>query len=124
MILVLLALLQSDVGVVSGVKVTTDKVADVSSLEAWKASFIKPGMSDEEKAMAAWRTALRMGFSAGLPTPASSLCEKAAHEKSEPRRKRLPARLPAARLRQLRARPAQAGTGCCSRRRCRSRRPA
>ncbi len=64
MILALLALsgvegllaLQSDVGVVSGVKVTTDKVADVSSLEAWKASFIKPGMSDEEKAMTAWRT--------------------------------------------------------------------
>ena len=48
MILALLLALQSDVGVVSGVKVTTDKVADVSSLEAWKASFIKPGMSDEE----------------------------------------------------------------------------
>lgn len=56
MMLALLIALQSDVGVVSGVKVTTDKVADVSSLEAWKASYIKPGMSDEEKAMAAWRT--------------------------------------------------------------------
>lgn len=56
MIIALLLALQSDVGVVSGVKVTTDKVADVSSLEAWKASFIKPGMSDEEKAMTAWRT--------------------------------------------------------------------
>ncbi len=56
MILAIICALQSDVGVVSGVKVTTDKVADVSSLEAWKASFIKPGMSDEEKAMAAWRT--------------------------------------------------------------------
>src|SRR5688572_2312185 len=56
MILALVLALQSDVAVVSGVKVTTDKVADVSSHEAWKASFIKPGMSDEEKAMAAWRT--------------------------------------------------------------------
>jgi hypothetical protein len=57
--LLLALLLQTasqDVGVVSRVLVTTDKVADVSSLEAWKASFIKPGMSDEEKAMAAWRT--------------------------------------------------------------------
>lgn len=57
--LIAILLLQAatqDVGVVSRVLVTTDKVADVSSLEAWKASFIKPGMSDEEKAMAAWRT--------------------------------------------------------------------
>lgn len=54
--LALILALQSDVGVVSGVKVTTDKVADVSSVEAWKAAFLKPGMSDEEKAMAAWRT--------------------------------------------------------------------
>lgn len=44
------------VGVVSHVKVTSDKVQDVSSLEAWKASFIKPGMSDQEKALAVWRT--------------------------------------------------------------------
>jgi hypothetical protein len=44
------------VGVVSNVKVVSSGVPDVSSLEAWKASFIKPGMSDEEKAMAAWRT--------------------------------------------------------------------
>jgi hypothetical protein len=56
MILALLCALQSDVGVVSGVKVTTDKVADVSSLEAWKASYIRPGMSEEEKALTAWRT--------------------------------------------------------------------
>ncbi len=44
------------VGVVSHVKVVTNKVPDVSSLEAWKRSFLKDGMTDEEKALAAWRT--------------------------------------------------------------------
>ena len=32
-------------GVVSHIKVLSDKVPDVSSLEAWKKSFIKDGMS-------------------------------------------------------------------------------
>ena len=44
------------VGVVSHVKVLSDKVPDVSSLEAWKKSFIKEGMSDQDKALAIWRT--------------------------------------------------------------------
>ncbi len=44
------------VEVVCRVKVLSDKVADVSSLEAWRKSFIKDGMTDEEKALAAWRT--------------------------------------------------------------------
>ena len=38
------------VGVVCHVKVLSDKVPDVSSLEAWKKSYIKEGMSDKEKA--------------------------------------------------------------------------
>jgi hypothetical protein len=46
----------ADVGVVSNVKVLSDKVQDVSSMEAWAQSFIKPGMSDRDKAMAAWKT--------------------------------------------------------------------
>ncbi len=45
-----------EVDVVCRIKVLSDKVADVSSLEAWKRSFIRDGMSDEEKALAAWRT--------------------------------------------------------------------
>ena len=45
-----------NVGVVSFVKVVSDKVPDVSSMDAWKASYIKDGMSDEEKALAVWRT--------------------------------------------------------------------
>src|SRR5438067_9478795 len=47
---------RSPVGVVCNVKVLSDKVPDVSSMEAWKQSFLKPGMSDQEKALAAWRT--------------------------------------------------------------------
>jgi hypothetical protein len=43
-------------GVVSYVKVVSDKVPDMSSLEAWKKSFIKESMTDEEKAMAVWKT--------------------------------------------------------------------
>ncbi|HYF49237.1 MAG TPA: hypothetical protein VEJ63_07520 [Planctomycetota bacterium] len=38
--------------VVSNVKVLSDKVEDVSSAEAWVASVIKPGMTDEQKALA------------------------------------------------------------------------
>ena len=36
----------SQVGVVGHVKVLSDKVPDVSSMEAWKKSFIRDGMSD------------------------------------------------------------------------------
>ena len=46
----------AQVGVVSHVKVLSDKVPDVSSLEAWKKSFIKDGMSDQEKALAVWKS--------------------------------------------------------------------
>jgi len=45
-----------EVGVVSHIKVLSDKVEDVSSMEAWKASFIKDGMTDEQKALAVWTT--------------------------------------------------------------------
>jgi hypothetical protein len=42
--------------VVCNIRVLSDKVEDVSSLEAWKKSFIKDGMSDQEKALAIWRS--------------------------------------------------------------------
>ncbi|MCK4298078.1 MAG: hypothetical protein KAX80_01020 [Planctomycetes bacterium] len=48
-----------EVGVVSNVKVVSDKVEDVSSIEAWKASFIKPGMTDREKGLAVWETCVK-----------------------------------------------------------------
>ncbi len=44
------------VGIVCKVKVVSDKVPDLSSLETWKKAFIKEGMTDEQKAMAVWRT--------------------------------------------------------------------
>jgi hypothetical protein len=47
---------KAPVGVVCNVKVVSDKVPDVSSLEAWKKTFLKDGMTDREKALAAWRT--------------------------------------------------------------------
>ena len=47
------------VGVVSHVKVVSDKVEDVSSLAAWKRAFIKEGMTDEQKAMAVWETVVK-----------------------------------------------------------------
>lgn len=47
------------VGVVSHVKVLSDKAEDVSSLEAWKRSWIKEGMTAEEKAVAVWQTIVK-----------------------------------------------------------------
>lgn len=43
-------------GVVCRIKVVSDKVPDVSDLESWKKSFIKDGMTDEQKALAVWKT--------------------------------------------------------------------
>ena len=47
------------VGVVSHVLVLSDKCEDVSSPEAWKKTYIQEGMSDQEKALAIWRTVVR-----------------------------------------------------------------
>ena len=46
-------------GVVSHLLVLSDKSEDVSSPEAWAKTYIKPGMSDQEKALAIWRTVVR-----------------------------------------------------------------
>jgi hypothetical protein len=46
-------------GIVSHVKVLSDKVEDVSSPEAWKRSYITAGMSDQEKVLAIWRTVVK-----------------------------------------------------------------
>jgi hypothetical protein len=43
-------------GIVSNIKVLSDKVEDMSNLETWKRHFIKDGMTDEQKALAIWRT--------------------------------------------------------------------
>jgi hypothetical protein len=49
----------SSVGVVSRINVTSGRIEDVSSLEAWKASFITPGMTDAQKALAIWKTVVK-----------------------------------------------------------------
>ncbi|MCL2640509.1 MAG: hypothetical protein FWD53_06675 [Phycisphaerales bacterium] len=54
-------------GIVSNIKVLSDKVHDVSSLEDWKKSFIKDGMSDHEKAMAIFNTEVMFQTAGGIP---------------------------------------------------------
>jgi hypothetical protein len=39
----------SKVGVVSNIKVLSDKVEDVTTLAAWKKTYIRDGMSEKEK---------------------------------------------------------------------------
>ncbi|MBA3708459.1 MAG: hypothetical protein H0W83_06545 [Planctomycetes bacterium] len=46
-------------GVVCHVSVMSNQVEDVSSMEAWKKSFIKDGMTDEQKAIAVWTTVVK-----------------------------------------------------------------
>ena len=66
------------VGVVSHVKVLSDHVRDVSSLEAWKRSFIREGMSDEQKALAIWRSTVMFRYQD--PPPLEFLEEDCVHD--------------------------------------------
>src|SRR5438552_263045 len=50
------SLFGGEAGIVSLVKIVSDKVPDVSSMEAWKKSYITDGMTDEQKALAVWKT--------------------------------------------------------------------
>lgn len=42
--------------IVSHLNVVSDQVPDLSNLEAWKKAFLTDGMSDEQKAMAVWKS--------------------------------------------------------------------
>ena len=68
----------ANTGVVSFVKVVSDKIEDVSSLEAWKKSFIKDGMTDEQKALAVWTTVVK--FRHQTPPPNEFLSEGNVHD--------------------------------------------
>jgi hypothetical protein len=64
--------------VVSHVKVLSDKVEDVSSLEAWRRSFLRPGTTEWQKALAIWETVVKFrhtpvffSMSASRPTTAN-----------------------------------------------------
>lgn len=53
--------------VVGHVKVLSDKVPDISSMEAWKKSFIHDGMSDREKALAVFKTKVMFAYQDAPP---------------------------------------------------------
>jgi hypothetical protein len=55
------------VGVVSHLNLVSDKSQDVSSLEAWKRTYLKPEMSDQEKAIAVFDTMVRYRQQASPP---------------------------------------------------------
>ena len=55
------------VGVVSNIKVLTDKWPDVSSLGDWKKSYIKEGMTDKDKALAIFNTEVTYQITEGVP---------------------------------------------------------
>src|SRR5260221_8656164 len=65
-----------DVAVVSHVSIVSDKTEDVSSLEAWKRSFIKEGMTDQQKAMAVWQSVLKFRHQ---DVPPDEFLESAGH---------------------------------------------
>src|SRR5438046_4672782 len=58
---------QSPVGVVSHLNVVSDKSQDISSLEAWKKTYITDSMSDQEKAIAIFNTVVRYRHQANPP---------------------------------------------------------
>lgn len=58
----------SQAGTVCNLKVVSDKVPDVSSLEAWKAAYIREGMTDQEKAIAIWRSVITFQLQDVPPT--------------------------------------------------------
>src|SRR5215216_5421041 len=53
--------------VVSHLNLVSDKSQDISSLEAWKKTYIKDGMSDQDKAIAIFDTLVRYRHQANPP---------------------------------------------------------
>jgi hypothetical protein len=48
-----------DAAVVSRIKVLSDKVEDVSTIDTWKKAFIKDGMTDEQKALSVYQSVVK-----------------------------------------------------------------
>ncbi|MDP7304277.1 MAG: hypothetical protein QGG09_14325, partial [Pirellulaceae bacterium] len=65
----------SSVAIVGHVKVLSQHVPDVSSIEAWEKSFIREDMSPQEKALAIFKT--KVMFSHQDPPPLEYLQEAA-----------------------------------------------
>lgn len=55
-------------GIVSNIKVVSDKVEDVSSVEAWEKAFIRPEMTPREKVQAVWLTTVKFRHQNPPPT--------------------------------------------------------
>src|SRR4051812_48079719 len=55
------------VGVVSHLNLVSDKSEDISTLEAWKKTYIREGMTDQEKAIAIFNTVVRYRHQANPP---------------------------------------------------------
>jgi hypothetical protein len=68
------------VGVVSHIKVLSDKVEDVSSLEAWKRSFIKDTMTDKERALAIFNSVVKFRTESSPPIENLGFGEKCVHD--------------------------------------------
>lgn len=54
-------------GVVCHVNVVSDKVPDVSSPQAWEKSFLRDGMTNQEKALALWKSVVAFEFDCPPP---------------------------------------------------------
>jgi hypothetical protein len=68
-----------DVGVVSHLNVVSDKSQDISTLEAWKKTYIKDGMSDQDKAVAVFDTVVRYRHQANPPKEYLTSAEAGGH---------------------------------------------
>src|SRR5687767_6463120 len=55
------------VGVVSHVNLVSDKSPDISTVEAWRKSFVKEGMSEQDQAIAIFNTIVRYRHQANPP---------------------------------------------------------
>src|SRR3954463_595095 len=67
------------VGVVSHLNLVSDKSEDISSLEAWKRTYIREGMSDQEKAIAIFNTLVRYRHQANPPKEYVTSSEAGGH---------------------------------------------
>ena len=55
-------------GTVCHVKVVSDKVPDVTSLEAWKKAFIEPAKTNQDKGIAIWRSVITFQYQDSPPS--------------------------------------------------------
>src|SRR5256886_17545472 len=67
------------VGVVSHLNLVSDKSQDISSLQAWKKTYITDGMSEQDKSIAIFNTMIRYRHQANPPKEYLSSAEAGGH---------------------------------------------